>query len=56
MTSQSAAQRNVSLVFQSYALFPHMSVMENVCYGLTVQKMKNRMPRPAPTRPSAAQT
>jgi iron(III) transport system ATP-binding protein len=40
VTSQSAAQRNVSLVFQSYALFPHMSVMENVCYGLTVQKMK----------------
>lgn len=40
VTSQSAAQRNVSLVFQSYALFPHMSVMENVCYGLTVQGMK----------------
>ncbi|MBL8309139.1 MAG: ABC transporter ATP-binding protein [Burkholderiales bacterium] len=40
VTSQSAAERNVSLVFQSYALFPHMSVMENVCYGLTVQGMK----------------
>jgi len=40
VTAQSAAQRNVSLVFQSYALFPHMSVLENVCYGLTVQGMK----------------
>lgn len=28
------SQRNVSLVFQSYALFPHMDVMQNVCYGL----------------------
>ena len=26
--------RDVSMVFQSYALFPHMSVMENVSYGL----------------------
>ena len=30
------AERNVSMVFQSYALFPHMSVIENVGYGLTV--------------------
>jgi iron(III) transport system ATP-binding protein len=27
-------ERDVSMVFQSYALFPHMSVLENVCYGL----------------------
>jgi iron(III) transport system ATP-binding protein len=27
-------ERDVSMVFQSYALFPHMSVMENVSYGL----------------------
>jgi iron(III) transport system ATP-binding protein len=40
VTAQSASQRNVSLVFQSYALFPHMSVMDNVCYGPTVQGMK----------------
>jgi iron(III) transport system ATP-binding protein len=31
-----AAERNVSMVFQSYALFPHMSVIENVGYGLSV--------------------
>lgn len=39
VTAQSAAQRNVSLVFQSYALFPHLSVQDNVGYGPTVQGM-----------------
>ncbi|UFN49185.1 ABC transporter ATP-binding protein [Roseomonas sp. OT10] len=34
VTHLSAAERDVSMVFQSYALFPHMTVMENVCYGL----------------------
>jgi iron(III) transport system ATP-binding protein len=29
-----ATDRDVSMVFQSYALFPHMTVMENVSYGL----------------------
>ncbi len=29
-----ANQRNVSIVFQNYALFPHMTVSENVAYGL----------------------
>ena len=36
VTHQSATYRNVAMVFQSYALFPHMSVMENVAYGLKV--------------------
>ena len=31
------AERNVSMVFQSYALFPHMDVLANVGYGLQVQ-------------------
>ncbi len=34
VTRRAAAERDVSMVFQSYALFPHMSVLENVCYGL----------------------
>lgn len=37
VTRLSAADRDVSMVFQSYALFPHMSVVENVAYGPTVQ-------------------
>ncbi len=36
VTELGPAQRNVSLVFQSYALFPHMSVLGNVAYGPSV--------------------
>jgi iron(III) transport system ATP-binding protein len=36
VTALGPAERNVSMVFQSYALFPHMSVLDNVRYGLTV--------------------
>src|SRR5689334_6536836 len=36
VTRVSAADRDVSMVFQSYALFPHMSVLDNVSYGLVV--------------------
>jgi iron(III) transport system ATP-binding protein len=32
-------QRNVSMVFQSYALWPHMTVAQNVGYGLTLRKL-----------------
>ncbi|HWQ15689.1 MAG TPA: ABC transporter ATP-binding protein [Roseiflexaceae bacterium] len=35
-------QRNVNTVFQSYALFPHMSVAENVAFGLQMK----RVPKP----------
>jgi iron(III) transport system ATP-binding protein len=34
VTRVPATDRDVSMVFQSYALFPHMTVLENVCYGL----------------------
>ncbi|WP_163451973.1 ATP-binding cassette domain-containing protein, partial [Escherichia coli] len=33
-----AEQRFVNTVFQSYALFPHMTVFENVAFGLRMQK------------------
>ena len=35
-------RRPVNMVFQSYAVFPHMSVAENVAYGLRI----DRVPRP----------
>jgi iron(III) transport system ATP-binding protein len=35
VTRRAANERDVSMVFQSYALFPHMSVLDNVCYGPT---------------------
>ena len=31
--------RNMSMIFQSYALWPHMTVAENVAYGLTLRKL-----------------
>jgi iron(III) transport system ATP-binding protein len=42
VTRISAADRDVSMVFQSYALFPHMSVIENVAYGPRVQGASRR--------------
>ena len=32
-------ERNVSMVFQNYALFPHMTVQNNIIYGLKAHKM-----------------
>ncbi len=32
-------QRNMSMIFQSYALWPHMTVTENIIYGLRLRKM-----------------
>jgi iron(III) transport system ATP-binding protein len=32
-------QRNMSMIFQSYALWPHMTVAENITYGLRLRKL-----------------
>jgi spermidine/putrescine ABC transporter ATP-binding subunit len=41
-TDRPPYKRDVGIVFQSYALFPHMTVLENVAYGLRMRKV----PRP----------
>ena len=38
VTTLPATDRDVSMVFQSYALFPHMNVLQNVSYGLTMSR------------------
>ncbi|MET3478543.1 MULTISPECIES: ABC transporter ATP-binding protein [unclassified Variovorax] len=40
VTTLGPAERNVSMMFQSYALFPHMNVIENVAYGLRMSGVK----------------
>ena len=39
VTQLPPAQRNIAMVFQSYALFPHLSVAENIVFGLKVRKV-----------------
>ncbi|MEM8862245.1 MAG: ABC transporter ATP-binding protein, partial [Chloroflexota bacterium] len=38
-----ANKRPMTMVFQSYALFPHMSVFENIAYGLRINKLSQQL-------------
>ncbi len=44
ITTLDPSQRNLSMVFQSYALFPNMTVFENIEYGLK-KKIKDKQQR-----------
>src|SRR5262249_23585852 len=48
VTGLPAHQRNIGMVFQSYALFPHLTVIENVAFGLRMRQV-----RPAERRTGA---
>ncbi|MFP9135820.1 ABC transporter ATP-binding protein [Devosia sp. XGJD_8] len=39
MTKVPPSQRGIAMVFQSYALYPHMSVFDNMAYALKIQKL-----------------
>ncbi|MCP3719767.1 ABC transporter ATP-binding protein [Paraburkholderia sp. CNPSo 3281] len=39
VTDVPAAERGVAMVFQSYALFPHMTVFDNIAFGLKIAKV-----------------
>lgn len=41
ITKLPANERKITMVFQSYALFPHMNVFENIVYGLRVLRWKD---------------
>lgn len=45
VTASKPHQRPVNTVFQSYALFPHMSVLENVAFGLRQRKIDDPLPK-----------
>jgi multiple sugar transport system ATP-binding protein len=40
-----ARDRNIAMVFQSYALYPHLSVFENIAFGLKVKKLARHLIR-----------
>lgn len=42
VTTVAANKRNVGFVFQNYALFPHMTVFDNIAYGLKIRKLPTR--------------
>ncbi|MFO1325769.1 MAG: ABC transporter ATP-binding protein [Rubrivivax sp.] len=39
VTALSPAERRIAMVFQNYALFPHLSVADNIAFGLQVRKV-----------------
>ena len=39
ITAQPPEKRNIGIVFQNYAIFPHMNVAENIAFGLRMRKI-----------------
>jgi multiple sugar transport system ATP-binding protein len=45
MNNVPARQRDVAMVFQNYALYPHMTVAENIAFGLKMRKFDSKLIR-----------
>jgi len=54
MTSVPIEKRNVGMVFQSYALFPNMSVADNIGYGLKIRGMARQEPAASTSSPAVS--
>jgi multiple sugar transport system ATP-binding protein len=50
MTRREPGERGVAMVFQDYALFPHMDVADNIAYPLRIQKMAKKERREVASR------
>lgn len=42
VTNLPPEKRNIGLVFQNYALYPHMTVLSNICFPLEIKKVKKK--------------
>jgi multiple sugar transport system ATP-binding protein len=42
VTEMAPQQRDIAMVFQNYALYPHMTVRDNLAYGLKIRKLRKR--------------
>ena len=42
VTNLPPEKRNVGLVFQNYALYPHMTVLENICFPLEIKRVPKK--------------
>jgi iron(III) transport system ATP-binding protein len=43
INDQPPNQRDMAMVFQSYAIFPHLNVFENIAYGLKIQRLSKKV-------------
>src|SRR5258706_13648585 len=48
ITHLPASKRDMGMVFQAYSLFPHMTVQQNVAFGLRLRPVSKAAPEPSP--------